>query len=270
MIIKLINDSARFDELISTLLIFDTYLRIHEFDSWSFIVNQRVIAIRKIMNEIQKIQIERQINDALNTRNEFIMNLVHDLSLNPDVLMWRKKNSRHDHWMKSYKLLNINEEICKVNLSNHSMKFRSTIVKSYRINPENAQKNAQKISFLTRENSSKSIRYVFFDVSISSVSHSIIELFEKTWIRQFLFFEAKLARASSCFTIKQSLFSKQNKFTIRANRFQVEISFLIDSTSSFQNSPPSSNDKRQTHKSIKSSSNQTIQSSYRQTFPYKY
>ena len=97
MIIKLINDSARFDELISTLLIFDTYLRIHEFDSWSFIVNQRVIAIRKIMNEIQKIQIERQINDALNTRNEFIMNLVHDLSLNPDVLMWRKKNSRHDH-----------------------------------------------------------------------------------------------------------------------------------------------------------------------------
>ena len=64
--------------------------------------------------------------------------------------------------MKSYKLLNINEEICKVNLSNHSMKFRSTIVKSYRINPENAQKNAQKISFLTRENSLKSIRYVFF------------------------------------------------------------------------------------------------------------
>ena len=87
MIIKSINDFARLDELISTLLIFDAYSRIHEFDLSFSIVNQRVTIIRKIMNEIQKIRIERQINDALNIRNEFIVNLLHDLSLNSDVLI---------------------------------------------------------------------------------------------------------------------------------------------------------------------------------------
>ena len=139
------------------------------------------------------------------------------------------------------------------------MEFRNIIVKSYRIVFENAQKNAQKISFLTqkisflaRENSLKSIRYVFFDVSIPSVSHSIIELFEEIRARQPLVFEAKLTRVSPCFTIKQFFFSEQSKFTIRANRSQTETSFLIDSASSFPNSFPSTSDKRQASGSINS------------------
>ena len=97
MIIKSINDFAGPDGLVSTLLIFGAYSRIHEFDPPSLIVSQRVTAIRKAMDEIQKIQIERQVNDALNTRNGFIMNPVHDLPLNSNVLIWREGNSEHDH-----------------------------------------------------------------------------------------------------------------------------------------------------------------------------
>ena len=80
----------------------------------------------------------------------------------------------------------------------------------------------------------------------------MIELFEEIRIRQFFFFEAKLTRASSCFTIKQFLFSKQNKFTIRANRFQIKIFFLIDSTSNSSNPLFFTNDKRQTFESTNS------------------
>ena len=87
IIIKSINDSAEPDELISTLLIFDVYSRMHDFDSSSSIVSQRATTIRKAMNEIQKIRVERQINDALNTRNESIVSSLHDLSLNSNVLI---------------------------------------------------------------------------------------------------------------------------------------------------------------------------------------
>jgi hypothetical protein len=56
----------------------------------SFTINQRAIAMQKAMKEVQKFIATRQMNDALNTRNELIITLIHELSLNSSVLVFRE------------------------------------------------------------------------------------------------------------------------------------------------------------------------------------
>jgi hypothetical protein len=90
MTFKVINDSIELDELIFTLLVFDVYFRMIEMNVSSFTIIQRAIAMRKVMKEVQKFIAIRQINDALNTRNDFIITLIHELSLNSLVLIFRE------------------------------------------------------------------------------------------------------------------------------------------------------------------------------------
>jgi hypothetical protein len=54
---------------------------------------------------------------------------IHDLSLNLNVLIWRENKK----WTKSFKLLDMNDEICKIELSSESIDFRSTVIKLYLI-----------------------------------------------------------------------------------------------------------------------------------------
>jgi hypothetical protein len=91
MTFKAINDSIDSNRLILILLVFDAYSRMIESDVSSFIT-QRIVAMRKIMNEIRKKIVTRQMNDAINTRNDSFIEVVHDLSLNSDVLMFREEN----------------------------------------------------------------------------------------------------------------------------------------------------------------------------------
>jgi hypothetical protein len=51
---------------------------------------QRTIAMRKAMKEVQKFIAIRQMNDVLNTRKKFIIILIHELSLNSSVLIFRE------------------------------------------------------------------------------------------------------------------------------------------------------------------------------------
>jgi hypothetical protein len=90
MTFKIINDLIEFDDLIFTLLIFEAYLRIIEMNVSSSTITQRAIAMKKAMKEVQKFIATRQMNDALNTRNEFIVILIHELSLNSSVLIFRE------------------------------------------------------------------------------------------------------------------------------------------------------------------------------------
>jgi hypothetical protein len=90
MTFKVINDSIEFDELIFTLLVFGVYLRMIEMNVSLFTIIQRVIAMRKAMKEVQKSIATCQMNDALNTRNDFIIILIHELSLNSFVLIFRE------------------------------------------------------------------------------------------------------------------------------------------------------------------------------------
>jgi hypothetical protein len=87
MIVKAINDTADSDELMSTLLIFDVYSRMHVMNSSISSINQRAMTIEKVMTEVRKFRAERQIADALNTRNDLIVISIHDLLLNSNVLI---------------------------------------------------------------------------------------------------------------------------------------------------------------------------------------
>jgi hypothetical protein len=87
MTVKAINDTADLDELVSTLLVFDAYSRMHAMNSSTSSINQRAIAIEKAMTEMRKFRAERQVADALNTRNDLIVTSIHDLLLNSNVLI---------------------------------------------------------------------------------------------------------------------------------------------------------------------------------------
>jgi hypothetical protein len=87
MIVKTINDIVDFDELISTLLIFDAYSRMHVMNSSTSSINQRAMTIKKVMTEVKIFRAERQVADALNTRNDLIITSIHDLLLNSNVLI---------------------------------------------------------------------------------------------------------------------------------------------------------------------------------------
>jgi hypothetical protein len=66
MSFKTLNDSIEFDDLISTLLVFDAYLRMIENDASVSTITQRAIAMRKTINEVKRFTTIRRVNDALN------------------------------------------------------------------------------------------------------------------------------------------------------------------------------------------------------------
>jgi hypothetical protein len=87
MIVKAINDTAESDELMPILLIFEAYPRIHTMNSPIPSISQRAMTIEKAMTEMRKFRAERQVADALNTRNDLIVTPIHDLFLNSNVLI---------------------------------------------------------------------------------------------------------------------------------------------------------------------------------------
>jgi hypothetical protein len=95
MTFKVISDSIELDDLIFILLVFEAYLRMIEMNVSSLTITQRVTAMRKTMKEVQKFIAIRQMNDALNIRNDLIIILIHELSLNSFVLVFREgKNNQ--------------------------------------------------------------------------------------------------------------------------------------------------------------------------------
>jgi hypothetical protein len=129
MIVKTINDTTDSDELVSTLLIFDVYSRMHVMNSSISSINQRAMTIEKVMTEVRKFRAERQVADALNIQNDLIIISIHDLFLNSNVLIWRESKK----WIESFKLLDMNDEICKIELSFESIDFRNIVIKSFLI-----------------------------------------------------------------------------------------------------------------------------------------
>ena len=65
MTFKTLNDSARSNDLVSTLLMFDVYSRMIEANAFSPTITQRATVMRKIMNKTRKLHSFRQINDDL-------------------------------------------------------------------------------------------------------------------------------------------------------------------------------------------------------------
>jgi hypothetical protein len=151
MTFKIINDSTEFDDLIFTLLMFDVYLWMIEMNVSSFTITQRTIAMKKIMKEIRKFNAIRQVNDVLNIRNELNITLIHELSLNSSVLIFREDKSinQNESWIESFKLLNVQNESAIIELSSDSIKFKSTSVKSYHQDQNLSSFNVDQLNVLS-------------------------------------------------------------------------------------------------------------------------
>ncbi len=89
MSFKTLNDTIESDDLIFTLLMFDVYSRMTKNDAPFSTITQPAIAMRQAMNEIKRFMTIRRVNDALNIRNESILQ-IYDLSLNSSVLIFRE------------------------------------------------------------------------------------------------------------------------------------------------------------------------------------
>ena len=127
MAVKAVNDTAGPDGLVPTLLVFGAYPRMLSFDPPAPTILQRAAAINKAMDEVRKIRDQRMVADALNTRNGPLVNPLHDLPLNSEVLVWREKRG----WAGPFRLLNISNETCQVELPSGPTNFRSTCVKPF-------------------------------------------------------------------------------------------------------------------------------------------
>jgi hypothetical protein len=92
MAFKAINNSAGPDGLVPTLLVYRAYPRLSETDLPAPTVTQRALAIKRATTEIQKLRAKRQVSKAINTRNGPSTSDIHNLTINSEVLVWRKGN----------------------------------------------------------------------------------------------------------------------------------------------------------------------------------
>ena len=86
--VKAINDTAGPNGLVPTLLVFGAYPRMHNMDPPAPTITQRAAAVAKAMDEVRKFHAEKQVADALNTRNGPIVNPLHYLPLSSEVKVW--------------------------------------------------------------------------------------------------------------------------------------------------------------------------------------
>ncbi len=93
MIFKTLNDFINFNDLVFILLVFDVYFRMIEMNVSFSTITQQSITMRKAIKEVRKTIAFRQMNDVLNMKNDSSIILIHDLSLNSLVLMYREKNT---------------------------------------------------------------------------------------------------------------------------------------------------------------------------------
>ena len=54
---------------------------------------QRATAIKKAIEQVRKIRAENQVIDTRNTKNGPIVDYVHNLPLNSDILVWQEGNA---------------------------------------------------------------------------------------------------------------------------------------------------------------------------------
>ncbi len=190
MTFKVINDSIELNDLILIMLIFEAYSRMIEMNVSSSTITQRAIAMRKAIKEIQKFIATRQMNDALNTRNEFIIILIHELSLNSSLLIFREnKDNQSESWKESFKLLSIQSESAIIELSNELIKFRIILLKSYYQNDDHADNNDE-LSFSSTESSIE----LLIESSIESSVESIDEFQDNLTTMDSIVFIASVKR----------------------------------------------------------------------------
>ena len=87
MIIKIVNDTTEYNDLVFTLLVFETYFRIINNDISSLFIIERAKVIKITINEVVKLYVVRQTNDVLYQRNDFQIIKMYDTSIGFSMLI---------------------------------------------------------------------------------------------------------------------------------------------------------------------------------------
>ena len=127
MAVKAVNDTAGPDGLVPTLLVFGAYPRMTLDSPPSPSTLKRSDAIQKAMKVLRKVAAERQVNDALNTRNGPSTTDVLALPLQSEVRVWREK----DGWQGPYKIAATDGHNVTLDMVNGPATFRSTLLQPY-------------------------------------------------------------------------------------------------------------------------------------------
>jgi len=77
--IKAVNNIVRPNSLVLTLLVFRAYPRLIELDLLNLLVEQRAKTIKKAIKEVQRLYIQRRVNNTLTTRNRPNTLYIHNL-----------------------------------------------------------------------------------------------------------------------------------------------------------------------------------------------
>ncbi|KAI1185280.1 hypothetical protein F5B17DRAFT_42530 [Nemania serpens] len=130
MAVKAVNSTAGPNGLVPTLLVFGAYPRMNFDSPPSPSTIQRQNAMDKAMKELRTAAADRQIRDALDTRNGPDVSDVLGLPIGHEVRIYREKKG----WTGPFKILSIKGHNIVVDMpGSHggSTKFRSTVVKPF-------------------------------------------------------------------------------------------------------------------------------------------
>ena len=92
MAVKAVNDTAGFDGLVPTLLVYRVYLRINNLDFPALSIIEQAAVIWKAITKIVKLQAKQAINSTLHYCNRLDIILVYNLLLNSKVLVYKSGN----------------------------------------------------------------------------------------------------------------------------------------------------------------------------------
>ncbi|KAM4062355.1 reverse transcriptase (RNA-dependent DNA polymerase) [Hirsutella rhossiliensis] len=127
MAVKAINDTAGPDGIVPTLLVFGAYPRLTAESPPSASTLKRSAAMQKAMKTLRQLSAERQVKDALRTRNGPSTADVLSLPLQSEVRVWREK----DGWQGPFKIASIDGHNVTIDTVNGPQVFRSTHVQPY-------------------------------------------------------------------------------------------------------------------------------------------
>jgi hypothetical protein len=129
MAVKTVNDTAGFNGLISTLLIFGAFPRISHDSPLPPLITKRAKAVNQAIKELRKHMAARQMNVALKIRNgpNPAAYSPMDLPLQSEVRVWRENGG----WQGPFRVVAHNGQNVTLELSNGPATFRSTMVAPY-------------------------------------------------------------------------------------------------------------------------------------------
>jgi hypothetical protein len=129
MAVKAVNDTAGFNGLISTFLVFGAFSRISHDSSFSPLITKRAKAVNQAIKELRKHMAARQMNAALNIRNgpNPAAYSPMDLPLQSEVRVWRENGG----WQGFFRVIAHDGQNVTLELPNGPAIFRFTMVVLY-------------------------------------------------------------------------------------------------------------------------------------------